>query len=225
MKNEKSYWIRWMNELRVCPLFEGMDQEGILSFLDEVSPRLTYFKKNQQMFKAGRPITAFGIFLNSEPKIEPKKCIEKWRSPNYFRPGWVFAELPAFSDENRMPRNVFSETDCFVIFIEAEAFTGYNGNINIYKILQRNMIGILARKSRVLKRSRAFFEFKEMSQGLLEFLVMEKITKRQDTFHESFSIEELAQVLMCSEKQIENAYDDLERQNLIIRTSTGEIQL
>lgn len=225
MKHEKIDWVKWMEELQVCPLFDGMTQKEILSFLDEVKPRLTYFKKGQQMFKAGQQVTAFGIFLNAEPGIEPKKCIEKWRSPNYFRPGWVFAELPAFSDIDRMPRDVFSEENCFVMFIEAEAFTGYSGSFRIYRTLQRNMLGILARKCRVLKRSRAFFELKEMSEGLYDCLLRDKKTKGQDTFFESLSIEELAQILMCSEQELKQAYDELEKKQLIVRTSSGAVRL
>lgn len=225
MKNEENCWEKWIEELKVCPLFEDMEPEEILSFLEEVKPRITYFKKGQQMFKAGRPITEFGIFLNTEPRIEPKKCMEKWRSPNYFRPGWLFAELPTFSDIDRMPRDVFSEADCFVMFIEGQAFTGYSGSFRIYRILQRNMQGILARKCRVQKRSRAFFERKEISDGLYDCLLMDKKASGQDTFYESFSVEELAQLLMCSQRELKQAYDELAKKQLIVRTSTGEVQV
>lgn len=225
IKTEKIDWNEWRKELSVCPLFENMSAEQIMLFLNAVKPRIEYFGKDSRIFYMGQNITAFGIFLNSDPKTEPEKCTEKWRSPNYYHPGWLFAELPAFSEDNRIPFDVFAPCACFILFIDVQAFFCRNMEQDIFCRIQENMIRLLARKSRVLKRCRIFYERKNLTEGLYGMLKKDSVINRNRCFEKSFSLEELAEVIQCEKEELILAWKILENLELIEEQPSGKVLL
>jgi hypothetical protein len=223
-EEESMDYERWLPELFVCPIFDGLTGEEIVSVLTDIAPEIIHYQKGDIILARGEPLRGFGVFLNTNPPQKPVRRKEKWRYPGVAKPGWIFAELPAFSDKPISVHHFPAPAECYVMFINADRFVFCQGeNQKIHQQIIRNQFGVFARKCIALKRARQFFALGDIAENLAAFLRDE--AQGAAPFLPRRDAEELAEMMMVDEAEIEAAYEKLIRQGRIIREENGFIKM
>lgn len=223
--NAGTDYNHWLPELMACPLFEDTTGEDILLFLKTTSPTISFYSKEQMIFSAGQEITAFGVFLNTIPKMNIQICRDRWQSPRYYCPGWLFAELPAFSEDNKIPFDVYARNDCYILFITPAQLFARDVEARIVLRIQQNLIRLLARKAKLLKRCRIFYEQIDITDGLYRFLKRECQIQKSRIISMPVETDELAEILLIEEADVTEALQELEDKGLLARNPDGTLIL
>jgi hypothetical protein len=217
---------KWLPEIEVCPIFDNLSRDEILAVLNELKPEVAHFQKDEAFLIKDQPKRGFGVFLNTVPPQGPRRRNEQWRYPGPFTPGWIFAELPGFSDA---PVNFFTSPapeECYILFIDADRFVGYcRENDPKHQLVIRNQYGVFARKCIALKRARRFFVLGDLNENLAIFLCDQKKETASDRFVPDRDPEELAEMMMIEEDRVQAAYRDLEDKGLIKREEGGFVRI
>lgn len=223
--NAGTEYDNWLPELMACPLFEDTKEEDILLFLETISPVINYYSEGQIIFSAGQEIATFGVFLNTVPRMIIRTCRDRWQSPRYYCPGWLFAELPAFSEDNKIPFDVYARNDCYILFITPAQLFEADVEDRIAIRIQQNLIRLLARKARLLKRCRVFYEQVEIAEGLYRFFKRECQIQKSQIISMPVETDELAEILMIEEADVTEALQKLVDRGVLSRNSDGTLML
>jgi hypothetical protein len=215
---------RWLPELSVCPVFDGLEPEEILSVLTDMGAEIVHFHKGDPALVRGETLKGFGIFLNTTPPQTPRRRKEKWRYPGVATPGWIFAELPGFSSNPVAVREFTAPEECDILFINGDRFVFAGGGTRAHLQVLRNQFGIFARKCIALKRGRRFFTLNSPAQNLAAFLG-DEAPAGGGAFRPSRDPEELAEMMMIDEEAVLAAYGELIRLGLAVREEDGLVSI
>jgi hypothetical protein len=216
---------KWLPELKACPIFDDLSDEEIVRSLEELAPKIVHFAKGDYVLKKGEEILGFGVFLNSVPPQETVRRKQKWRYPAVRTPGWIFAELPGFSDKHSAAFDFIAPVECYIMFIDADRFVGYcKENNRAHQLLVRNQFGVYARKCIALKRARRFFALGDITENVA-LALWDQMNAGSCVFIPDRDKEELAEMMMIDEARIAAAYEKLAGQGIIAENADGEIRV
>jgi hypothetical protein len=215
---------KWLPELQACPIFDDLTGDEIVHALNELAPVIGHYQKGEEAMKAGEKQKGFCVFLNTVPPKTPVRRKEKWRYPGLCTPGWIFAELPGFSDSDIIMRTFRVPAECYIMFIDADRFVGYcEKNDRVHRLLIRNQFGVFARKCIALKRAHRFFNLGDVTENVALFLCDEMKENKSAQFIPHRDNEELAEMMLIEKDAIDAAYDTLTAQKYIAIQNDGKV--
>jgi hypothetical protein len=219
-------YARWLPELKACPIFDDLTDDEIVSTLQALAPETVHFQIGEAIHTKGEAMRGFGVFLNSVPKQTPVRRTEKWRYPGVHTPGWIFAELPGFSDNHIAVFTSVAPIECDIMFIDADRFVGYcEDNSRAHRLVIRNQFGVYARKCIALKRARRFFVLGDVTENVALFLWDHMTASGAAQFLPERDGEELAEMMMVDEEKILAAYQELERKGIITKAADSTVTI
>jgi hypothetical protein len=223
---ERMDYKKWLPELKACPIFDDLHDSEIVSSLEELAPEIVHFQKDDAILTKNEAMRGFGVFLNSVPPQQPVRRKEKWRYPGVCTPGWIFAELPGFSDKHVAAFTFKAPVECHIMFIDADRFVGYcTENTRAHQLLIRNQFGVYARKCIALKRARRFFALGDVIENVALFLWDQMNATGAPQFLPERDAEELAEMMMIDEEKILAAYKELADKGIIAQADDGAVSI
>lgn len=136
-----------IDALRRCVLFKNVDDEEILSLLNEISYTIKGFDSDTVIAFEGDPCNSISIILEGNIEIHKPFPSGKVVTINHFEAGDIFAESLVFSKKNSYPANVISSTNSSIMFIPREQLVSLmSKNSNV----MGNFAGVLSSRIHML---------------------------------------------------------------------------
>ena len=183
-----------------------MDENELAELMSEIKPRRQQFKKGESIFLAGHKTDQFGIMLSGCGHIFHE---DFWGNRNLISqiyPGDIFGEVFALLSESVITVNVFSKTDCDILFIKSSnLFSKDIAEKPCYRIFIKNLFGRLARKNLIMNEKIIHSGKRTTRQKIMSFLSSESARKGSDSFCINMNRQQLADYLsversaMCAE--------------------------
>lgn len=185
--------------LHQCPLFEGLDDGGIIDLMPCFSPVLREFKKGELLCQAGSPQDSIGIVLSGEIQVQKDDVAGNRLIVGVFGAGELFGEVSAFAGFGSWPNNVTGGTDGCVLFFPYDKISSPCCKAcGFHQTMIRNMLHIVAGKAMIMNSRLNYLKLRSMREKLAAFLVDQYRLKGSKTFYVTMNRDQLADFLNVS---------------------------
>ena len=114
VKNMKKY----LDVLKVCPLFEGIDDENLLKMLICLGARVAFFDKKYTVIAEGNPARFIGIVLSGSVQIIQTDYYGNRSIVGHSEVSQVFGEAFACAEVKKMPVSIIANEPSEIMFID-----------------------------------------------------------------------------------------------------------
>ena len=117
---QKEYILKkYFNVLKLCPLFNGLDEEKLSTMLNCLGAKVESFDKKYTIFSEGKPQKYIGILLSGSAQIIQIDYFGNRSILSDIEAGNSFAEAFACNDNSILPVSIIANEPCEVMFINS----------------------------------------------------------------------------------------------------------
>lgn len=190
---------QWESVLTKIELFQDMTGEHINSLLTCLKPKISYYKKGENVAIAGEQFGGIGIVLNGEVMIAKENAAGNRVILAKFQKEHVFGEMVAFSNIKVWPATVTVIEDCAIMFVEPEKIIRSCENACvIHTALILNMLRMISKRALILNRKVEYLSIKSMREKISTYLLEQYHKVGKTTFMIDLNRNELADFLNVS---------------------------
>ena len=110
---------KYFNVLKLCPLFNGLDEEKLSTMLNCLGAKVESFDKKYTIFSEGKPQKYIGILLSGSAQIIQIDYFGNRSILSDIEAGNSFAEAFACDDNSILPVSIIANEPCEVMFINS----------------------------------------------------------------------------------------------------------
>ena len=110
---------KYFNVLKLCPLFNGLDEEKLSTMLNCLGAKVESFDKKYTIFSEGKPQKYIGILLSGSAQIIQIDYFGNRSILSDIEAGNSFAEAFACNDNSILPVSIIANEPCEVMFINS----------------------------------------------------------------------------------------------------------
>lgn len=182
-----------------CSLFEGMQEDELVSLLACLKPRISRLSRNEIANSEGDPFEGIGIILSGQAAVVKENAAGNRTMFTMLKPGELFGEMAAFSGNGTWPATVVAQSVCSIMYLPPDKILGQcERACNGHRTLIMNMLSILSRKAMTLSRKLEYLSMKSLRGRIARFLVEQATKSGQTTFLLPMNRNELAEFLNVS---------------------------
>ena len=186
-------------------VFTGITIDEIKEMLTCLSARERIFQKDEIIYSYGEHITCLGIVLEGCVHIVKE---DFWGNANLMSeclPGEVFGEAYAITSSEALEMNIFSATECRILFLEvAKVLSVCSSACEFHNRLIRNLLTLVSRKNFQLNRKLEHMSKRTTREKLLSYLSLESKKAGASTFTIPFNRQQLADYLSVDRSAMSN---------------------
>lgn len=195
----------FINVLLHSPMFQGMDEQKILSVLTCLAARRHSYPKGNYVLRAGEPVDTFGFVLEGSAHVVQE---DFWGNRNIIADigvGEIFAESYACAVGTPLSVNVIAQENTTILFLNVRrALTTCSTACEFHNTLIRNLVAMLAAKNLRLNEKLQHVTQRSTREKLLSFLSAESGRRGSATFEISFNRQQLADFLSVDRSAMSN---------------------
>jgi CRP/FNR family transcriptional regulator, dissimilatory nitrate respiration regulator len=189
----------YMNAIKKCALFEGIEGEELHKILHCLQYRIAEYEKNDYAAISDNKLDGVGIVLDGEVAVVKESVSGNRTRVNIFHPGEMFGEVISLCREEKWPASIQALTDCTILYIHPEKILDFCESIcSHHKILLANLVRIVSQKAYILSRKVEYLSLKSIKGKLSKYLLEQHISQGKSTFTLPLNREELAEFLNIS---------------------------
>lgn len=189
----------FLNVIEKSVLFRGIEAENIVQMLKCFDPLVKRYKKNELLTIAGEPFTGIGVLLEGGAAVGKESLSGGRVVLKMIKPGELFGEMIAFSNQTVWPATVQAQDDSIALFIPREKIVSECGKLcSWHKLLIQNMLTILSNRALMLNRKLEYLSIKSMRGKLCAFLLDQYNESGRKTMELDMNRNELADFLNVS---------------------------
>lgn len=205
-----------INSLFGTALFRGIDTEGIKSMLTCLNPRITTYKKGDNIANAGTPFHGIGIVIDGEVVIAKENIAGNRAILTVLKKGDMFGEMISFSEKKIWPVTVTSQSDSEVIFISPEkVITKCEKLCDAHQKMIENMLTIMSRKALLLSRKVDYLSIRSLRGKLCAYLIEQWHSQGTSIFTLPMNRDELADFFNVARPSISREFSKMKDEKLI----------
>lgn len=190
---------QWEEVLSKVELFKSMKSDDIMKMLVCLKPKISYYKKNENITIAGDDFNGIGIVLEGEVMVTKENAAGNRVIMAKQTIAQLFGEMIAYSNNDKWPATVIAVSDCTIMFIEPNKIVSTCENVCIsHTTLILNMLKIISTKALLLNRKVEYLAIKGMREKISTFLLEQYMKTGKTTFMISLNRNELADFLNVS---------------------------
>ncbi|PKM94287.1 MAG: transcriptional regulator [Firmicutes bacterium HGW-Firmicutes-1] len=190
---------KWESTLTKVELFQDINDIQLDSMLSCLKPKISYYKKGENIAIAGDRFEGIGIVLEGEIMITKENAAGNRVILTKLQKESIFGEMIAFSHVNVWPATVIVLEDCSIMFIEPNKIIGScQQACSSHTTLILNMLKIISKRALVLNRKVEYLAIKSMREKISTFLLEQFNMTGKTTFMIALNRNELADFLNVS---------------------------
>lgn len=190
---------QWQETLLKVELFGAINVGELEGMLFCLKPKISHFKKNENITIAGEVFEGIGVLLSGEVLVTKENAAGNRVILAKLQKGHIFGEMIAFSNVNVWPATVVALEDCTIMYIEPNKIIGTCENVCVsHTTLILNMLKIISKKALMLNRKVEYLAIKSMREKISTFLLEQYMVTGKTTFMISLNRNELADFLNVS---------------------------
>lgn len=198
------------------PLFKGVDQDELLGMLNCLSPRITHYKKNENIANAGDVFHGMGIVIEGEIVISKENIAGNRMIVTVLKKGDMFGEMISFSDRKIWPVTVYTQSDSQVIFIAPEKVISQCEKMcAAHQKLIENMLRIMSKKALLLSRKVDYLSIRSLRGKLCAYLLEQFKSQGTAIFTLPMNRDELADFFNVARPSISREFSKMKDEKLI----------
>lgn len=207
---------KYLEILKKCPLFFGINEEELLRMLSCLGARVTQFDKKYTVFAEGAPSRYIGIVLSGSAQISRVDYYGNKSILSTVGAGDIFAEAFACAGVDPLPVSIIASEASEMMFIDRDRVlrTCPNG-CGFHHQLIYNLMRDLAVKSIELHRRTEITSKRTTREKLMAYLLEFAKEERKDSFEIPFDRQELADYLEVDRSGLSAEIGKLRREGVI----------
>ena len=187
---------KYLEILRRCPLFHGIDDDNLIKMLTCLGARITEFDKKYTIFAEGSPAKHIGIVLSGKAQIVQVDFYGNRSIVSDVKPTELFAEAFACAECTSLPISVVASEPCEIMLIEcSHILHTCQNNCGFHQALIFNLMKDLATKNILFHQRIEITAKRSTREKLLAYLVLQAKNAGSDSFDIPFDRQELADYL------------------------------
>lgn len=202
--------------LKKCPLFNGIDKEQIINTLKCISNnKVVSFKKGEFIAKYGDEYIGFGIVLSGEIIVCKEDNFGERNIITSIKEGELFGEMLAFSEAKKWIFSIEANKDAKIIYIFYNKIISDCDSVCFgHKMLINNLFKIISNKALKLSKKIEYISLKSIKSKLCTYLYDEYVNNG-NTFNISMNRNELAEYLNVSRPSLSREMANLKAEGVI----------
>ena len=187
---------KYLEILKKCPLFEGVEDEKLLIMLGCLGARVDFFDKKYTVISEGMSAKHIGIVLSGSVQVTQVDYYGNRSIISSVGRGQLFAEAFACAEISSVPVTVVAAEPSEIMLIDCSHIlhTCHN-NCGRHQQLIYNLMKDLARKTLIFHQKLEIISKRTTRDKLMTYLMMEAKMAGRDSFEIPFDRQELADYL------------------------------
>lgn len=187
---------KYLPVLRNCPLFEGIEENSLLSILGCLGAKIDTFDKKYTVFQEGSPAKYIGIVLSGSVQVSQVDYYGNRSILSNNHAGEVFAEAFACADVKSLPVSVTANEPSVILFLDANRILHTCQNAcGFHHQLIYNLMKNLATKTILLHQRVEITSKRTTREKLMAYLMACSRKAGQSSFSIPYDRQELADYL------------------------------
>lgn len=207
---------KYMEVLRKCPLFFGIDDESLIKMLDCLGAKVDNFDKKYTVFSEGSPVKHIGIVLSGTVQISQTDYYGNRSILSSIGAGSLFAEAFACMQMDSIPVSVIASEPCEIMFINCNNIlhTCKNG-CNFHHQLIYNLMRNLAVKTVMFQQKIEVTSKRTTREKLMTYLSLMAKKAGKNFFIIPFDRQELADYLEVDRSGLSAEISKLRKEGIL----------
>ena len=171
----------YINILMKTDLFNGIDEEDLITLLHCLQPKLYRYSKNDYIIMAGEEFLSIGMVVNGEVAVTKENAAGNRVIISILKSGNIFGEMVAFSKRLKWPVSVQAKEKCEIIFLEKGKIIGEcQKTCSWHRKLIQNMLTLLSERALMLNKKVEYLSIKSI-RGKISTFILEQYKKTGKT--------------------------------------------
>jgi CRP-like cAMP-binding protein len=207
---------KYLEILRRCPLFYGIDDDNLIKMLTCLGARITEFDKKYTIFAEGSPAKHIGIVLSGKAQIVQVDFYGNRSIVSDVKPTELFAEAFACAECTSLPISVVASEPCEIMLIEcSHILHTCQNNCGFHQALIFNLMKDLATKNLRFHERIEITSKRSTREKLLSYLSEEAKRQNSSTFTIPFNRQQLADFLSVDRSAMSNELGKMRDEGLL----------
>lgn len=207
---------KYFDLLRVCPLFQGIEQQEFAKVLECLNARVASFAKGEAVLREGEPAKDVGIVLTGRLQILRTDFFGNRSILAQLVPGDLFGESFACAGVKAVPVTAAAAERAQVMLIDCRQITCVCGTpCQVHQQMLVNLLQVTAAKNLVFHQKIEVTSKRTTREKLMTYLMLQ--AKRQGSlkFEIPYNRQELADYLEVERSGLSAEIGKLRRQGVI----------
>lgn len=180
-------------------LFNGIGNSELISMLDCLNAEIQEYGRNEYIALAGERFESVGIVVKGSAAVLKEDIDGNRVIMAILKPGDMFGEMAAFSNNPVWPANVYVQENCTVCFIQSGKIVSACTNAcRWHTALIQNLLKTISQKALALNRKVEYLTIKSMRGRICAFLLEQYKRTGKTVITLSMNRNELADFLNVS---------------------------
>lgn len=207
---------KYLEILKKCPLFLGIDEENLISVLDCLDVKIYSYGKNQVILAEGSPAKRFGIVLSGAVEIIKLDYFGNKSIISTVEPPQLFGESFACAEISSVPNNVYAAKNTEVMFVDCKRLTKACGNAcEFHSRIIFNLLKIVARKNLMINQKIEITSKRNTREKLMTYLSFQAKEHKSNSFYIPYDRQSLADFLEVERSGLSAEISKLKREGVI----------
>lgn len=207
---------KYLNVLRRCPLFYGIEQDDLLKMLDCLGAKTAAFEKKYTIFAQGKPVRHIGIMLAGSAQVVLVDFYGNRSIISGISPSEVFGEAFACAQEQSLPQEIIASEDCEVMLLDSRHILHTCSNsCGFHHQLIFNLMKDLATKNIRFHQKIEITSKRTTREKLMAYLMFEAKRAGSSSFDIAFDRQELADYLQVDRSGLSAEISRMRREGII----------
>ncbi len=207
---------KYIEILKKCPLFNGIEPEGVDRIVSCLNARVLSFDKKQMILNEGSSARNIGIVLSGSIHIVQMDYYGNQTILADAYPSELFCESFACAGVETLPVSVVSNEPCEILLFEGKGVVHTcEKNCEFHRKMIYNLVHDLAGKSIALHQRIKIVSKRTTRDKLMEYLMVQAAQTGKNSFDIPFNRQELADYLEVDRSGLSVEIGKLKREGII----------
>lgn len=207
---------KYLNILKKCPLFFGIEEEKLLIMLDCLGAKVESFDKKYTVFAEGNSARYVGIVLSGSVQIQQTDYYGNRTILSNVEQSEIFAEAFACAEVKYLPISVIANEPSEIMLIDCShiLYTCSN-NCGFHQQLIFNLMKDLAEKTIMFHQKIEITSKRSTREKLMTYLMFQAKKNDSNIFEIPFDRQELADYLEVDRSGLSAEISKLRREGIL----------
>lgn len=197
-------------------LFKNIDSMGLSNMLNCLNPRISKYRKSENIANSGDPFYGIGIVIEGEIVVAKESIAGNRTIMTVLKKGDMFGEMISFTEKKVWPVTVTSQSDSEVIFISPEkVITQCEKMCESHQRLIENLLRIMSKKALMLSRKLDYLSIKSLRGKLCAYLIEQQKVQGGNIFTLPMNRDELSDFFNVARPSISRELGKMKEDGLI----------